>query len=132
MSYQQERDEFIARMTREGLPLDVTRLLLREATGLDRRAAVRAIVRLARRRRRTGHDVTHTIGKGGLPSYEFGEPADCALIPDTAGTAAVIEERQAAWECAECGTCVRMGQGCTCQEPIDDDEDNDDMKGITE
>ena len=38
MSYQQERDEFITRMAREGLPVDVTRLLLREATGLNRRA----------------------------------------------------------------------------------------------
>ena len=38
MSYQREREDFIERMTREGLPLDVTRLLLREATGLNRRA----------------------------------------------------------------------------------------------
>lgn len=38
MSYQKEREDFIVRMTREGLPIDVTRLLLREATGLNRRA----------------------------------------------------------------------------------------------
>ena len=38
MSYRKEREAFIARMTREGLPLGVTRLLLREATGLNRRA----------------------------------------------------------------------------------------------
>lgn len=38
MSYQRDREDFIARMTREGLPIDVTRLLLREATGLNRRA----------------------------------------------------------------------------------------------
>lgn len=38
MSYQHEREDFIARMTQEGLPLDVTRLLLREATGFNRRA----------------------------------------------------------------------------------------------
>jgi len=38
MSYQREREDFIARMTHEGLPLDVARLLLREATGLNRRA----------------------------------------------------------------------------------------------
>lgn len=38
MSYRREREEFIARMTREGLPLHVTLLLLREATGLNRRA----------------------------------------------------------------------------------------------
>lgn len=38
MSYTRERDEFIARMSKEGLPIDVARLLLREATGLNRRA----------------------------------------------------------------------------------------------
>jgi len=38
MSYQRERDEFIARMSEEGLPIYVIRLLLREATGLNRRA----------------------------------------------------------------------------------------------
>lgn len=38
MSYRRERDEFIARMTREGLPLDVTRALLRAATTLQRYA----------------------------------------------------------------------------------------------
>jgi len=38
MSYQREREEFIAIVTREGLPIDVVRLLLREATGLNRRA----------------------------------------------------------------------------------------------
>ena len=38
MSYQRERDDFIARMSEEGLPIHVTRLLLREATGLNRRA----------------------------------------------------------------------------------------------
>jgi hypothetical protein len=36
MSYQRERDEFIARMEREGLPLDVTRTLLRNATTKQR------------------------------------------------------------------------------------------------
>lgn len=38
MSYQQERDQFIARMTKEGLPLDVTTALLRAATTLQRYA----------------------------------------------------------------------------------------------
>lgn len=38
MSYQRDRETFIERMTREGLPLHVTRLLLREATGINRRA----------------------------------------------------------------------------------------------
>jgi len=38
MGYRREREEFIERMTREGLPLDVTLRLLREATGLNRRA----------------------------------------------------------------------------------------------
>ena len=38
MSYQRERDQFIATMTREGLPLWVAELLLREATGINRRA----------------------------------------------------------------------------------------------
>jgi hypothetical protein len=38
MSYQRERDEFIARMTREGLPLDVITRLLRSATTLQRLA----------------------------------------------------------------------------------------------
>lgn len=38
MSYQNEREEFIARVTREGLPLHVAHLLLREATGIHRRA----------------------------------------------------------------------------------------------
>lgn len=38
MSYQRDREDFIARMTQEGLPLAITRLLLREATGINRRA----------------------------------------------------------------------------------------------
>lgn len=38
MSYRNEREQFIDRMSREGLPLRVTLLLLREATGLNRRA----------------------------------------------------------------------------------------------
>lgn len=38
MSYQRARDEFINRMTKEGLPLDVTRALLRAATTLQRYA----------------------------------------------------------------------------------------------
>ena len=38
MTYQQERDEFIARMAREGLDMDTTRALLRAATTLQRYA----------------------------------------------------------------------------------------------
>lgn len=38
MSYQRERDNFIACVTREGLPLHVALTLLREATGFQRRA----------------------------------------------------------------------------------------------
>lgn len=38
MSYQTDREQFIATMSREGLPLWVTRRLLREATGINRRA----------------------------------------------------------------------------------------------
>lgn len=38
MSYRTEREAFIAHMSREGLPYAVTQRLLREATGLHRRA----------------------------------------------------------------------------------------------
>lgn len=38
MSYQQERDQFVARMAKEGLPLGVTERLLRAATTLNRLA----------------------------------------------------------------------------------------------
>lgn len=38
MNYQRERDEFIVRMTREGLPLEATLKLLREATSIQRYA----------------------------------------------------------------------------------------------
>jgi hypothetical protein len=38
MSYQMERETFIARMTQEGLPLHITRSLLRSATTLQRYA----------------------------------------------------------------------------------------------
>lgn len=38
MSYQKDREAFIARMAQEGLPHHITLLLLREATGLNRRA----------------------------------------------------------------------------------------------
>lgn len=38
MSYQRERDQFINTMAREGLPLHVTLMLLRETTGINRRA----------------------------------------------------------------------------------------------
>jgi hypothetical protein len=38
MSYQREREDFIARMTKEGLALDVIRLLLRTATTMQRLA----------------------------------------------------------------------------------------------
>src|SRR5262245_31165002 len=77
--------------------------------GLDRGQAIARIGQLAERRRKTGHDVTQTIGAGGLPEYEFGEPADCALVPDTAGTAAIVEERTPAYECAECGDVLPLG-----------------------
>ena len=38
MSYQQERDQFIATMSKEGMPLDVVRATLRDAATLDRLA----------------------------------------------------------------------------------------------
>lgn len=38
MSYQKDRAEFISRMQREGLQPETARALLREATGLNRRA----------------------------------------------------------------------------------------------
>jgi hypothetical protein len=38
MSYRKERDQFIVRMTTEGLPLDITQSLLRAATTLQRLA----------------------------------------------------------------------------------------------
>jgi len=38
MSYQQEREQFIATVTREGLPFHVAQALLRAATGINRRA----------------------------------------------------------------------------------------------
>lgn len=38
MSYQREREEFISRVMREGLPLDVARTLLRLATTINRLA----------------------------------------------------------------------------------------------
>ncbi len=38
MSYQKERDEFTARMAREGLPTDTIRAVLRAATALQRYA----------------------------------------------------------------------------------------------
>jgi hypothetical protein len=38
MSYQRDRDQFVASMTREGLPLHVIDALLRAATGFNRRA----------------------------------------------------------------------------------------------
>jgi hypothetical protein len=38
MSYQKERDQFVARMAAEGLPLWATEQLLRAATGIQRRA----------------------------------------------------------------------------------------------
>ncbi len=38
MRYQRERDQFIAQVTREGLPLWAALRLLREATGINRRA----------------------------------------------------------------------------------------------
>jgi len=95
-------------------------------TGLDRDQAIARIVRLAESRRKTGHDVTHTIGAGGLPEYEFGEPAGCMMIPDTAGTACIVEERTPAYACFECGDILPIGTACTCQEPIDDEETEDD------
>lgn len=38
MSYQHERDQFIDRMSREGLPLPITERLLRTATTMQRLA----------------------------------------------------------------------------------------------
>ena len=95
------------------------------ATGLDRRSAMVAIGRLAARRIRSGHPTTRTFGAGGLPEYEFSEPEDCALIPDTAGTAAIVEETVPAWECAECGDILPIGTSCTCQDPIEEEQTED-------
>src|SRR5713101_5449895 len=52
MSYQTEREAFIARVTAEGLPLSTARLLLREATGLNRRAELACSSEAADRDRR--------------------------------------------------------------------------------
>lgn len=40
MSYQREREEFLVSMQREGVPLDVARLVLRDATTIQRLAEV--------------------------------------------------------------------------------------------
>lgn len=93
------------------------------AEGLTRSEAVRAIVRLARSRKASGHPTGHTISRRGLPQYEFSEPADCVLIPDTAGIAWVEAETRPAVECWDCGCPVAIGDSCSCQDPIDVDED---------
>lgn len=101
------------------------------ADGLDRRSAMVAIGRLAARRIRSGHPTVRTFGAHGLPEYEFSEPEGCAMIPDTAGTACVEEERTPAWECFECGDILPIGTSCTCQDPIDDpdvDEDEEELE----
>lgn len=67
MSYQRDREDFIARMTREGLPLDVTRLLLREATGLNRRAELACSSEAANRDRIACPALTATGRTRGYP-----------------------------------------------------------------
>jgi len=89
------------------------------ATGCDRRTAIRELVALARRRRATGHPTDHVITTGGLPTYEFSEPDDCALIPDSAGLAWIEEETARAVACGDCGELVRIGETCGCHEEED-------------
>jgi hypothetical protein len=85
------------------------------ADGLTRTEAIARLGRLAASRKRTGHVVTF---EPPFTDAEFGEPEDCALIPDTAGTAHVVEEQVPAWQCDVCGCLVKVGEPCCEQDRV--------------
>ncbi len=65
MSYQQERDQFIARMTTEGLPLEVTLALLKASTTLNRYAEMACSSEAADRDRVECPAATETVRQYG-------------------------------------------------------------------
>lgn len=73
MSYQRERDEFIARMSREGLDTDTARKLLRAATTMQRYAELACSSEAADRDRIP------------CPAIKSGQPADCLCDRPTTG-----------------------------------------------
>lgn len=52
MSYQKERDEFIAVMTGQGVPLEVTRLVIKDATTVQRLAVAECERELSEKEKR--------------------------------------------------------------------------------
>lgn len=57
--------------------------------------------RLIRLRRKRGHIVTCNVRRGDARLYEIGEPADSAMVPDTAGMLRLAQAFQ--FRCRECG-----------------------------
>lgn len=76
MSYQKERDQFIATVTREGLPLHVALTLMREATGFQRRAEL-ACSSEAADRDRVPCPATLVNGRKRLPTVDGIAPCLC-------------------------------------------------------
>jgi hypothetical protein len=74
MSYQREREQFFARMSAEGLPYHIIRQLLREATGMNRRAELACSSEAADRDRVA---CPHTV-KASNPCLCYGEGHDAS------------------------------------------------------
>ena len=77
MSYQTERDQFIARMSAEGLPLRVTQALLRAATTLQRYAELACSSKAADRDR----VACPATRKSRRPGWTLGGPCLCDAYP---------------------------------------------------
>jgi hypothetical protein len=121
-------------MTRYTLPTETYRVRFHAYCGMSYDIAEgetlpgarRQLARLLRRRRATGHSLT--VLMPGV-EYEVGEPEDCALVPDTAGTVTLQRERMPAWECWQCGDILPMGVACSCSEVSGDDDSDYDGEG---
>jgi hypothetical protein len=56
-------------------------------------------------------------------AWEVQEPEDCCLVPDSCGVLRMSPVQVRVFECWECGSDIREGESCDCQEPWEDTVD---------
>lgn len=98
-------------------------------------AAARArLADIAAARSRAGYPVEYLDAD----TIEIGEPEGAALVPDTCGVTSIRAIGALVAECWNCGSEVRIGECCDCNDPIDDDDpqvvddDEDDDDGAAD
>ena len=88
MSYQRERDQFIGVLAEEGVPVHVSRLVLRDATTIARLAELRCMVELTDKQERQNRNaearIAERVALYGIKVITDGDPRGCTtklLLP---------------------------------------------------